>query len=63
MIDFTLSVVVTLMLTTYMVALLLPRCGMPAGDRTWLFGQLERSYHLSELRRLTQLGSASLQVE
>jgi len=29
----------------------------------WLFGQPERSYHLSELRRLTQLGSASLQRE
>lgn len=30
---------------------------------TWLFGQPERSYHLSELRRLTGLGSASLQRE
>jgi predicted nucleotidyltransferase len=30
---------------------------------SWLFGQPERSYHLSELRRLTQLGSASLQRE
>jgi predicted nucleotidyltransferase len=29
----------------------------------WLFGQPERSYHLSELRRLTALGSASLQRE
>lgn len=29
----------------------------------WLFGQPERSYHLSELRRLTRLGSASLQRE
>ena len=29
----------------------------------WLFGQAERSYHLSELRRLTGLGSASLQRE
>jgi len=29
----------------------------------WLFGQPERSFHLSELRRLTQLGSASLQRE
>lgn len=29
----------------------------------WLFGQPERSYHLSELRRLTSLGSASLQRE
>ena len=29
----------------------------------WLFGQPERSYHLSELRRLTGLGSASLQRE
>ena len=29
----------------------------------WLFGQSERSYHLSELRRLTLLGSASLQRE
>ena len=29
----------------------------------WLFGQPERSYHLSELRRLTDLGSASLQRE
>lgn len=30
---------------------------------TWLFGQPERSFHLSELRRLTGLGSASLQRE
>lgn len=30
---------------------------------TWLFGQPERSYHLSELRRLSGLGSASLQRE
>jgi hypothetical protein len=30
---------------------------------TWLFGQPERVYHLSELRRLTGLGSASLQRE
>lgn len=29
----------------------------------WLFGQPERSYHLSELRRMTSLGSASLQRE
>ena len=29
----------------------------------WLFGQPARSYHLSELRRLTALGSASLQRE
>jgi hypothetical protein len=29
----------------------------------WLFGQPERVYHLSELRRLTGLGSASLQRE
>ncbi len=29
----------------------------------WLFGQPDRSYHLSELRRLTGLGSASLQRE
>lgn len=29
----------------------------------WLFGQPERSFHLSELRRLTNLGSASLQRE
>jgi predicted nucleotidyltransferase len=29
----------------------------------WLFGQPERRYHLSELRRLTGLGSASLQRE
>ena len=29
----------------------------------WLFGQPERTYHLSELRRLTGLGSASLQRE
>lgn len=29
----------------------------------WLFGQAGRSYHLSELRRLTGLGSASLQRE
>ena len=29
----------------------------------WLLGQPERSYHLSELRRLSGLGSASLQRE
>lgn len=29
----------------------------------WVFGQPERRYHLSELRRLTGLGSASLQRE
>ena len=29
----------------------------------WLFGQAGRSFHLSELRRLTGLGSASLQRE
>ena len=29
----------------------------------WLFGQPERSFHLSELRRLSGLGSASLQRE
>jgi len=29
----------------------------------WLFGQPERGYHLSELRRLSGLGSASLQRE
>lgn len=29
----------------------------------WLFGQPERAYHFSELRRLTGLGSASLQRE
>ena len=29
----------------------------------WLFGQPDRSYHLSELRRLSGLGSASLQRE
>jgi predicted nucleotidyltransferase len=29
----------------------------------WLFGQPGRSYHMSELRRLTGLGSASLQRE
>jgi predicted nucleotidyltransferase len=29
----------------------------------WLFGQPERTYHLNELRRLTGLGSASLQRE
>lgn len=29
----------------------------------WLFGQPERSYHMNELRRLTGLGSASLQRE
>jgi len=29
----------------------------------WIFGQPERSYHLSELRCLTGLGSASLQRE
>ena len=30
---------------------------------SWLFGQPERGFHLSELRRLTGLGSASLQRE
>ena len=30
---------------------------------SWLFGQPERAYHLNELRRLTGLGSASLQRE
>ena len=29
----------------------------------WLFGQAGRSFHLSELRRLTGLGSASVQTE
>lgn len=29
----------------------------------WLFGQPQRTFHLSELRRLTGLGSASLQRE
>ncbi len=29
----------------------------------WLFGQPDRGFHLSELRRLTGLGSASLQRE
>ena len=29
----------------------------------WVFGQPDRSYHLSELRRLTGLGSASVQRE
>ncbi len=29
----------------------------------WVFGQPDRSYHLNELRRLTGLGSASLQRE
>jgi len=29
----------------------------------WLFGQPQRSYHLNELLRLTQLSSASLQQE
>ena len=29
----------------------------------WLFGQPDRQFHLSELRRLTGLGSASLQRE
>jgi predicted nucleotidyltransferase len=29
----------------------------------WLFGQPDRSYHLNELKRLTGLGSASLQRE
>ena len=29
----------------------------------WLFGQPARSFHLSELRRLTGLGSASVQTE
>ena len=29
----------------------------------WLFGQPEREFHLNELRRLTKLGSASLQRE
>ena len=45
------------------------RNGIPSRRTTvtrllpWLFGQPERSYHLSELRRLTALGSASLQRE
>lgn len=30
---------------------------------SWLFGQPQRAYHLNELRRLTGLGSASLQRE
>jgi predicted nucleotidyltransferase len=30
---------------------------------SWLFGQPERAYHLNELRRITGLGSASLQRE
>jgi predicted nucleotidyltransferase len=30
---------------------------------TWLFGQPDRAFHLNELRRLTGLGSASLQRE
>ena len=30
---------------------------------SWLFGQPQRTYHLNELRRLTGLGSASLQRE
>jgi predicted nucleotidyltransferase len=30
---------------------------------SWLFGQPERAFHLNELRRLTGLGSASLQRE
>ena len=30
---------------------------------SWLFGQPDRAYHLNELRRLTGLGSASLQRE
>jgi predicted nucleotidyltransferase len=29
----------------------------------WVFGEPKRSYHLSELRRLTELGSASVQRE
>ena len=29
----------------------------------WLYGQPDRRFHLNELRRLTQLGSASLQRE
>jgi len=29
----------------------------------WIYGQPERAYHMSELRRLTGLGSASLQRE
>src|SRR5437868_2545759 len=29
----------------------------------WLFGKPERAFHLSELRRLTYLGSATLQRE
>jgi len=29
----------------------------------WLFGQPTRSFHLGELRRLTGLGSASVQSE
>jgi predicted nucleotidyltransferase len=37
----------------------------PSQERVirWLFGQPERSYYLSELRRLTGLGSASIQRE
>lgn len=30
---------------------------------SWLFGQPDRTYHLSELRRLTGLGSATIQRE
>ena len=30
---------------------------------SWLFSQPQRAYHLNELRRLTGLGSASLQRE
>ena len=37
--------------------------GSQAKVLPWLFGQPERSYHLSELRRLSGLGSASLQRE
>lgn len=35
----------------------------PVASLRWVFGQPERSFHLSELRRLTWLGSASLQRE
>ena len=37
--------------------------GSQAKVYLWIYGQPERSYHLSELRRLTGLGSASLQRE
>ena len=51
----------------------MPKFGMNIGSAlftesqsrlyVWLFGQPERAFHMNELRRLTGLGSASLQRE